>query len=68
MSADIVFVAGKDPLKEKGLASRAFDGEGAAVTARKLVDDGVVTTWLLNAAAARQLSSPGSLVSVVSFK
>jgi PmbA protein len=46
----------EDPLKPKGLASRAFDGEGCAVRAGALVDDGVVTTWLLNASAARQLN------------
>jgi PmbA protein len=45
----------EDPLKPKGLMSRAFDGEGGAVRQRKLVDDGVVATWLLNSSAARQL-------------
>jgi len=50
------FALQEDPLKPKGLASRAFDGEGAEVRARDLIDDGVVTTWLLNASAARQLN------------
>jgi PmbA protein len=45
----------EDPLKKRGLASRAFDGEGCAVKKRALVDDGRLTTWLLNSATARQL-------------
>jgi PmbA protein len=45
----------EDPFKRRGLSSRAFDGEGGAVRARALVDNGVATTWLLNAASARQL-------------
>lgn len=45
----------EDPLKAWGHGSRAFDGEGAATRPRALVEDGVLTTWLLNAASARQL-------------
>ncbi|MGE3142750.1 MAG: TldD/PmbA family protein [Hyphomonadaceae bacterium] len=45
----------EDPLKPRGLASRAFDGEGGAVKRAALIEDGVLTQWLLNAAAARQL-------------
>ena len=44
-----------DPLRPRGLGSAAFDDEGVAVERRALVDDGVVTTWLLNSASARQL-------------
>lgn len=44
-----------DPLRPRGLASTAFDDEGVAVETRALVDDGVLTTWLLNSASARQL-------------
>ena len=44
-----------DPLRPRGLGSAAFDDEGVAVERRALVEDGVVTTWLLNSAAARQL-------------
>ncbi len=44
-----------DPFRKRGLASRPFDGEGAAGQTRNLIDDGVLTTWMLNAAAARQL-------------
>jgi PmbA protein len=44
-----------DPLRAHGLRSRAFDAEGMAVSRRKLIDDGVLTTWLLDLASARQL-------------
>ena len=44
-----------DPFRPRGLASRPFDGEGAAGLKRNLIDDGVLTTWMLNASAARQL-------------
>ena len=54
-----VFAAGvrltDDPLRPRGLGSAAFDDEGVAVERRALVEDGVVTTWLLNSASARQL-------------
>jgi PmbA protein len=45
----------EDPFVKRGLGSRPFDGEGGAVAPMTLVEDGVVQTWLLNAAAARQL-------------
>jgi PmbA protein len=45
----------EDPFAPRGLASRAFDGEGAACVKRRLADQGVLTTWLTNSAAARQL-------------
>ena len=44
-----------DPLRLRGLRSRAFDGEGLPVAASDLVADGVLTTWLADSAAARQL-------------
>ena len=44
-----------DPLKQGGWASHPFDGEGRAVSARNIIEDGVLTTWLLNGASARQL-------------
>ena len=44
-----------DPLRRRGLRSRAFDGEGLPVAASDLVADGVLTTWLADSAAARQL-------------
>jgi PmbA protein len=45
-----------DPLREGGFGSRAFDGEGRPVKRTALVDNGVLTQWLLNGPAARQLS------------
>jgi PmbA protein len=44
-----------DPLRRRGLASRPFDGEGIAAGRRKLVDGGVLATWLLDLASARRL-------------
>ncbi len=44
-----------DPRRRRGLRSRAFDGEGTPTAARILVDDGVLTTWLLDSHSARQL-------------
>lgn len=44
-----------DPLREGGFGSRGFDGEGRPVKKTALVDDGVLTQWLLNGPAARQL-------------
>ena len=44
-----------DPLRPHGLRSRPFDGEGLAVSATSLVRDGILTTWLLDSASARQL-------------
>lgn len=44
-----------DPLRMGGFGSRAFDGEGRPVRRTALVEDGVLTQWLLNGPAARQL-------------
>ncbi|WP_395944661.1 TldD/PmbA family protein [Brevundimonas sp.] len=44
-----------DPFRPRGLGSTPFDDEGVAVERRALFDDGVLTTWLLNSASARQL-------------
>lgn len=44
-----------DPLRPLGLRSRGFDAEGMPVRRRAIVDDGVLTTWLLDCASARQL-------------
>jgi PmbA protein len=44
-----------DPLRETGFGSRAFDGEGRPVKRTALVEDGVLTQWLLNGPSARQL-------------
>jgi PmbA protein len=44
-----------DPLRPRGLRSRAFDGEGLPVRPMALVEDGVLTSWLAESASARQL-------------
>jgi PmbA protein len=44
-----------DPLRLRGLSSRPFDGEGLPVARRALVEDGRLTGWLMDSAAARQL-------------
>lgn len=44
-----------DPHIRRGHGSRPFDGEGVANGRLKLVDDGVLTDWLMNSAQARQL-------------
>ena len=54
-----VFMSGidiiEDPLRDWSFGARAADGEGVACKPRALIEDGVLTTWLLNAASARQL-------------
>jgi PmbA protein len=44
-----------DPLRPRGLRSRPFDAEGVAGNRRRLVEDGVLKTWLLDCATAREL-------------
>lgn len=44
-----------DPLRVRGRRSKPFDGEGVPTSARALIDDGVLTTWLLDSRSARQL-------------
>ncbi|SFP67910.1 TldD/PmbA family protein [Sphingomonas rubra] len=44
-----------DPHRPHGLRSRPFDGEGLPVSATAIVEEGVLQTWLLDSAAARQL-------------
>jgi PmbA protein len=55
-----IFAAGvqltDDPHRVRGLGSAPFDDEGVATVRRALIDDGVLTTWLLNSASARQLN------------
>ena len=46
-----------DPHRQRGLASRRFDGEGLPTTPRDLVREGRLTGWLMDSAAARQLGS-----------
>jgi PmbA protein len=44
-----------DPLRRRGLRSRAFDGEGIATRRMAIIDRGVLTTWILDLRSARQL-------------
>ncbi len=44
-----------DPYRRRGLASRPFDGEGVASEVIDLITDGVLQTWLLDTATAREL-------------
>jgi PmbA protein len=45
-----------NPLRKRGLGSRPFDAEGLQTARRAVIDDGVLTTWFLDLAAARQLN------------
>lgn len=45
----------EDPFVKRAMGSRWFDGEGGAVSAHTIIDDGVLTMWMLNSSAARQL-------------
>lgn len=44
-----------DPYIKRGHGSRPFDGEGVAGERLKVIEDGVLTCWLMNSAHARQL-------------
>jgi PmbA protein len=44
-----------NPLRRRGLGSRPFDAEGLPTKRYAVIDDGRLTTWLLDLAAARQL-------------
>ncbi len=44
-----------DPHRRRGLRSKPFDGEGIANRRRAIVENGVLTTWLLDLRSARQL-------------
>ena len=45
----------EDPHRRRGLRSKPFDGEGIANRRRALIENGVLTTWLLDLRSARQL-------------
>jgi PmbA protein len=45
-----------DPLRKRGLRSRPFDAEGVGTSVRRIVEDGVLKTWLLDSATARELN------------
>lgn len=44
-----------DPHRARGLRSKPFDGEGLANGRTDIIQDGVLTTWLLDLSSARQL-------------
>lgn len=44
-----------DPLRRRGLRSKAFDGEGVATQRRNLIENGHLKTWVLDLRSARQL-------------
>ncbi len=44
-----------DPLRLRGVGSRPFDGEGLPKKLTKIIDQGMLTGWLLDSASARQL-------------
>jgi len=44
-----------DPHRPRGLRSKPFDAEGIANRRRALIEDGRLTTWLLDLRSARQL-------------
>jgi len=44
-----------DPLRKRGLRSHPFDAEGVAGKRIALVDDGVLSSWLLDCSTAREL-------------
>ena len=44
-----------EPHRPRGLASKPFDGEGVANREWQLVENGELTTWIMDSASARQL-------------
>jgi PmbA protein len=45
-----------DPLRKRGQRSRPFDGEGVVTRMRKVIEGGVLKTWFLDSATARELN------------
>jgi len=52
-SKDVTLI--DDPHRPRGLGSSPFDDEGVANEVVNIIDEGVLTTWLLNSSTARQL-------------
>lgn len=44
-----------DPHRQRGLRSRPCDGEGLPTRCRAVIEDGILTTWLLDLRSSRQL-------------
>jgi len=47
-----------DPLRVRGLRSRPFDGEGLATHVTQIIENGILTGWLMDSASGRQLGLP----------
>ena len=45
-----------DPHRKRGFGSAPFDGEGVKNKKMNLIEDGRLTTWLLDMASAKQLN------------
>src|SRR5262249_16396407 len=45
-----------DPLRRRGLRSHPFDGEGVAGKKLAVIDDGTLTSWVLDSATAREFA------------
>jgi len=52
-AADITVV--DDPFMKRGMRSHPFDAEGVAPSKRNIIENGVLTGWLLDLSSARQL-------------
>lgn len=46
-----------DPLRARGLRSRPFDAEGLPTQRRAIIENGVLTTWILDLRSARQIGA-----------
>lgn len=44
-----------DPHRPRGLSSKPFDGEGVANKRRSIIDNGRLTTWIMDLRSSRQL-------------
>jgi len=44
-----------DPLRQRGLRSKQFDGEGLQTARRSFIENGILQSWVLNLRSARQL-------------
>jgi len=59
---EAVFASGirilDDPHRQRGLRSRPCDGEGLPTRPRAIIEDGILTQWLLDLRSARQLGLP----------
>ena len=56
-----------DPFRPMGMGSRSHDGEGLPVRETHLIDNGRLTTWLLNGPSARQLGLEPNGFSALGF-